>query len=149
MQAGPERNPIRNCFGFISSSFARLVDLWTTAARGNLGDYCCQATADLNRCAYAVKMHHVGHASVLMLRSKQEFQPPRLKNRSHDREYETPRDGAVGTHHAVVAVSSVSSLAAMQIFINTASSRVKYCAVFLPDVYSPRPVVHATVIAAM
>lgn len=89
---------------------------------------------------------------MLMLRSKQEFQPPRLKNRSHafyDREYETARDGAVGTHHAVVAVSSVSSLAAAQRFINTASSRVKYCVVFLPDVYSPRPVVHATVIAAM
>lgn len=48
-RVGPERNPTRNCFGFISSSFARLVDLWTTAARGIQGDYCCQATADLNQ----------------------------------------------------------------------------------------------------
>lgn len=67
---GPERNPIRNRFGFILSSFARLVDLWTTAARGIQGDYCCQATADLKQCAYMVQLHHDDHASVLMLHSQ-------------------------------------------------------------------------------
>lgn len=154
-QAEPERNPIRNCFGFISSSFARRVNLWTTAARGNLGDYSCQATPGLNQCAYAVKMHHGSHASVLVLRSKQEFRPPRLKNRSHTFRTRSVggREAADGAHHAVVAVSSAPPLAAAQRFINTVSTgwstALSVRLTITAEVCSPRSVVHAAVIAAV
>lgn len=42
------------------------------------------------------------------------------------------REAAGGTHHAVVAVSSASPLAAAQRFIHSVS-RGKYCVVSLPD----------------